>query len=54
MARCSGVSNNMRIPLPNRFTVVSNPATKTSPAIARSSVSSSCVSLSPLSAIWIN
>ena len=40
VCRCSGVSSNMRIPLPNRFTVVSNPAANTSPAIAWSSVSS--------------
>ena len=44
------MSSNMRIPLPNRFTVVSNPAANTSPAIACSSFWLRCVSAEPLSA----
>ena len=34
---CSGWSSSRRTPLPSRFTVVSNPATSTRPAVARSS-----------------
>ena len=32
VADCPGLSSSMRIPLPNKFTVVSNPAAKTRPA----------------------
>ena len=39
VARCSGELSSIRIPLPSRFTVVSNPAASTRPAVACSSAS---------------